>query len=669
MRAFTSLCVFVLLSACGGSDPVEQCDDGLDNDFDLLIDCADDDCIGSCPELCADMVDNDGDGLTDCYDDDCDGVCNEVCDDGRDNDGDGDADCEDTECFSDSCVEICGDQYDNDADGGIDCGDADCAGPECAEACYDGVDNDADGLLDCADDDCDGQCPEDCDDGRDNDGDGVADCEDRDCDGDCPEDCSDARDNDADGLLDCFDDECFDVCDFDRDGYLAVSVGGDDCDDMNANVNPGQLEVCNFGIDDNCNGYADDLDAGVDPTTQGVYYVDNDGDGFGQPGSQSERCAGENSASTGGDCVDGNAAINPGATEICDGLDNDCDSLTDDDDPGVDESTASTWYLDSDGDGWGAGEGIDTCTPPTGHVEDNTDCDDSDREVFGPGLWVTDGDGDGYGAGDTTGPASCTPPAANLVSEYLPEDCEDGDASIYPTALEVCEDEIDQDCDGEDLPCITYLYTINTSTDQLQAISLATGVIETIGPIGFDLQFGDLAFDRASGNMYLIEARPNRRLHSINTSTGAATLLGEHGVEDLFGAGYHIPSGTLYASGETPRGWYRMNTSTATAVFLGEPDASLTDIAWDPIRETFVGYEGLSGKLYSISLGTGDTTLIANLTFINNGGIEVDPLTGDYYIIDLSGKFYRVQPDADYTRTEIMSGIGAHDGLTVGPPR
>ena len=60
------------------------------------------------------------------------------------------------------------------------------------------------------------------------------------------------------------------------------------------------------------------------------------------------------------------------------------------------------------------------------------------------------GDGDGYGTGDTTGPASCDPPAANLVSEYLPEDCEDGDDSIYPTALEICEDEIDQDCDGND---------------------------------------------------------------------------------------------------------------------------------------------------------------------------------------------------------------------------
>lgn len=46
--------------------------------------------------------------------------------------------------------------------------------------------------------------------------------------------------------------------DQDRDGYAVTCNGSFDCDDANALVNPGRMEVCGNGLDDNCNGAVDD---------------------------------------------------------------------------------------------------------------------------------------------------------------------------------------------------------------------------------------------------------------------------------------------------------------------------------------------------------------------------------------------------------------------------
>jgi hypothetical protein len=459
--------VVLALVACESADvgsdkPAEEiCDNLTDDDLDDLADCADPDCAALCGEVCTNGTDDDLDGLIDCFDDDCDGLCPENCGDGRDNDADGAIDCDDRDCFG-SCPEVCGDGFDNDGDGKVDCLDEECVDPSCDEVCTDGRDNDADGLVDCDDDDCnDPACAENCTDGRDNDADGRVDCDDSDCDGACPEICTDGRDNDADGRIDCDDDECAEVCDADGDGFFNADYGGDDCDDTRFEVNPSRPEICNGDevLDDDCDGLYDEDDPDIDPLTLIAWGRDDDGDSFGTDVDALLACQpppGFGFANT--DCDDTRAAVNPSMPEICNPegpLDDDCDGLIDDADPDVTEDSYLEWYADRDGDGFGAEDDFEyACSRPDGTAATNDDCDDGDPSVGPPSLWFGDSDGDGFGAGDPVAPSpTCESPFPGLRPDWAGADCDDSDPLTYPGAEEVCEDEIDQDCDGDDAAC------------------------------------------------------------------------------------------------------------------------------------------------------------------------------------------------------------------------
>ncbi len=77
----------------------------------------------------------------------------------------------------------------------------------------------------------------------------------------------------------------------------------------------------------------------------------------------------------GQDINDSDPSINPNATEVCNGVDDDCDGI-------VDENLTITYYADSDSDGFGdASTTIDACALPAGYVNNSEDCDDSNDQV------------------------------------------------------------------------------------------------------------------------------------------------------------------------------------------------------------------------------------------------------------------------------------------------
>ncbi len=189
--------------------------------------------------------------------------------------------------------------------------------------------------------------------------------------------------------------------DFDRDGWSVPA----DCDDANPGVHPGADEVCDAAqVDEDCDGRVND----ADDVALAVFFVDQDGDGDGATNTAhlAESCAAAvGMVANGADCDDEDSLVHVGAAEVCDGRDNDCDGRVDDADDVVDPDSVTAWYGDADGDGYGGAQTVLTrCVPPPGYVATS-------------------------------------------------DDCEDRDAAVSPGAAEICDNGVDDNCDGASDPC------------------------------------------------------------------------------------------------------------------------------------------------------------------------------------------------------------------------
>lgn len=220
-------------------------------------------------------IDNDGDGYAefqgDCNDNDVsvnpDEIDGSAAPNGRAND---DADCDgirddgDTDDDGDGYTEVAG-----------DCDDSNPDAHPFADELDDGIDNDCDGCEDDRDIDVDGdlwtECPSACDSDRDGDidSDDVA-C--YDCDETSVAINPNAIEIPYDGIdQNCNGDD--DECDVDGDKYQADSTagpgcGGPDCNDADADVHPGALEDPSNGKDDDCDSVIDIPDRDGDGFTE-----------------------------------------------------------------------------------------------------------------------------------------------------------------------------------------------------------------------------------------------------------------------------------------------------------------------------------------------------------------------------------------------------------------
>lgn len=130
--------------------------------------------------------------------------------------------------------------------------------------------------------------------------------------------------------------------DYDGDGYgnsffpvfacsppLGYVLNDGDCNDFLASIHPGAAEICN-DLDDDCDFLVDSDDP--DAVGEPIWYFDGDADGYGDVNNTTAACevpALYVADST--DCNDTMNTIYPGATEVCNGLDDDCDAMVDED--------------------------------------------------------------------------------------------------------------------------------------------------------------------------------------------------------------------------------------------------------------------------------------------------------------------------------------------------
>jgi hypothetical protein len=118
---------------------------------------------------------------------------------------------------------------------------------------------------------------------------------------------------------------CFDVVNFPGKITAGQELGYNDCNDTNSSIYPGAPLNCNNGQDNDCSG-----------NVEKWAYTDQDGDRYAPNSTSScfdavsfpgQITVGQEFGTN--DCNDNNSAINPGAGEVCNGIDDNCNGQAD----------------------------------------------------------------------------------------------------------------------------------------------------------------------------------------------------------------------------------------------------------------------------------------------------------------------------------------------------
>jgi hypothetical protein len=211
------------------------------------------------------------------------------------------------------------------------------------------------------------------------------------------------------------------------------------------------------------------------------------------------------------------------------------------------------------------------------------------------------------------------------------------------------------------------LYMIRDSDDMLQRMDPVTLAITNIGVLGSDFAFGDCAWNMVDSTLYVVQGSA-ANLYRVNTTTGAATLIGAHGINAMRGLAFNRASGLMYAHGSGSL--FTVNLSTASATLVRASAIGVLDaLSWDSTRNRMVAVlaNPTDGTLFALNLSTGAATNLAAAGPLDNTGLTYDSVIDRHWGVDFTGRLFQLDPGAGLTRSDFPNIMGGHTCIAFRP--
>ncbi len=341
------------------------------------------------------------------------------------------------------------------------------------------------------------------------------------------------------------------------------------------------------------------------------------------------------------DCDDTDGAVHPGATEVCNDVDDNCDGS-------IDEGVLRTFFVDDDGDTHGDPDAVvEACDAPDGAVDDATDCDDTDPAVHpgavdacneldddcdgdvdedGAETVYADADGDGWG--DDRAPATGCPDGGWSLT---PGDCDDTNPAVNPGVYADYCDGVNNDCDDEfdeDSKAGWTLMSVNTHDGNVYAVDPVSGAPTSIAPVSTAIRINSM--DVSENGLSFVHISSEKELGLFDACTGTVTTLGPHGAGGLGGISFG-PGGRLFGigGGEDTLWEFDLSTGVGTAIGPLGIDIGSSGMARDCSTQTMYGADTNQDIVFELDLATGEARNIQSTAVpFSAVGLEYDRASG-----------------------------------------